>query len=308
MIKTWHKWFVCLFAIFFVSIFFVFDATFFYKGNNNSTPPIIADDDLIIDEDNDKTTTAPKDDSENDDSEKQEPSQNIPNYSNGYDCLIDALARLDAQKYFTCKFKTTYTTTNIIDFTQTIEGTKYFNDIAFASDIYIHCNSSLGKTNYERILTEDRQSFVAYFADMDSKFNYDINSASKVEYDTKSFPIKFPERLLPIVLRPQKGIDKLTKFDKYSNNSYYILSFSLNLSNIPDSFFAMMKKNMGASSVDYKYYKLNFYISKKTGYIYKLEQSELFDTTISILNPRVLGTTTTIFTYYDSTITPNFKY
>lgn len=306
MIKTWHKWFVCIFAIFFVSIFFVFDAVFFYKGSNsNINTPIIADED-IIDEDNNKQPPK-EDDNKQEGKEDSEPSQTIPNYTNGFECLNDALTKLDAKKYYTCSFKTTYKTTNIIDFTQTIEGTKYFNDVAFASDIYIHCNSSLGKTNYERIITEDRKNFVAYFADMDSKFNYDINTASKVEYDTESFPIKFPERLLPIVLRPQKGIDKLTKFDKYSNKSYYLLTFSLNISKMPDSFFAMMKKNIGASSVEYKSYQITFYISKQTGLIDKLTQAEIFYASVSVLEPKVQGTTTTKFTYYNSEITPNFK-
>ena len=306
MIKNWHKWFVCIFAVLFVSVFFVFDSIFFYKGSDSKiNSPIIADED-IIEEDINKQPT--KEDSDNqDDNEYLKPSQTIPNYTNGYECLNDALAKLDDQKYYTCAFKTTYKTTNIIDFNQTIEGTKYFNDVAFASDIYIHCNSSLGKTNYERIITEDRQKFVAYFANMDSKFNYDINTASIVEYDTESFPIKFPERLLPIVIRPQKGIDKLTKFDKYSNKSYYLLTFSLNISKIPDSFFAMMKKNIGASSVDYKSYQITFYISKQTGLIDKLTQTELFYTSVSVLEPKVKGTTTSKFAYYNREITPNFK-
>ena len=306
MIKNWHKWFVCIFAVLFVSVFFVFYSIFFYKGSDSKiNSPIIADED-IIEEDINKQPT--KEDSDNqDDNEYLKPSQTIPNYTNGYECLNDALAKLDDQKYYTCAFKTTYKTTNIIDFNQTIEGTKYFNDVAFASDIYIHCNSSLGKTNYERIITEDRQKFVAYFANMDSKFNYDINTASIVEYDTESFPIKFPERLLPIVIRPQKGIDKLTKFDKYSNKSYYLLTFSLNISKIPDSFFAMMKKNIGASSVDYKSYQITFYISKQTGLIDKLTQTELFYTSVSVLEPKVQGTTTTKFAYYNREITPNFK-
>lgn len=302
MIKKWHKWFVCIFAVFFVSIFFVFDAMFFYKGSNSNIPPIIADDDIISDDEPIKD-----DDNKKDNPTDPKPSESIFNYTNGYQCLNDTLTRLDSQRYYKSEFKTSYSTTNIIDFTQTIEGTKYFNDTAFTSDIYVHCNSSLGKTNYERIITEDRQNFVAYFVGMDSDFNYDMADAYKVEYDLESFLNKFPERLLPFVLTPKQGKDKLVKYDRDTNKTYYIVSFSFNLNGIPDSFYEMMKKNMGASSVDYKSFQMTFYISKKTGLIEKLSQTEVFSASINILTPQVRATTLTKITYYNEKITPIFK-
>ena len=167
----------------------------------------------------------------------------------------------------------------------------------------------IAETHFIAIEKNENCEFVAAFDAVPGKAKAfcERHGNGKAYDDLESFLNKFPERLLPFVLTPKQGKDKLVKFDRDTNKTYYIVSFSFNLNGIPDSFYEMMKKNMGASSVDYKSFQMTFYISKKTGLIEKLSQTEVFSASINILTPQVRATTLTKITYYNEKITPIFK-
>ena len=275
MIKTWHKWFVCIFATVFVSVFFMYDAIFINGSTSDIivTPPVIADD-----ENKDyNTSTTPTEPDIKDDEKKDE---TIPTYTNGFACLYDSLQRFNSCKNYNMVFSSSANSFGVI---QNIKGSRILNDNSLYLETFAFCESSLGQTWYERITTNDNQN-VEYIKtkNVDKNFNYNLNGAKPKIYTREEFTNTFGKKLEAFSLIPQKGIDKLTKFDRATNKKYYVATFTINISKLPKSQIEIMLKESGANSIRYKSISITYYISKTTGNIEKVEQSEIYNMDLGI--------------------------
>lgn len=279
MIKNWHKWFVCIFAVIFVSVFFVFDAMFVNAGKNVYVPPpIIADDepDVTPSEPEDKPTPTPDD--KDDDQQDQE--INLPSYVNGFTCFNDALERTLKLKYYVWDYASSAVSMGVL---QTVKGKKYFNGEKFASEVYAYCESSLGQRWYERITSENGQSYkYVKTENINSNLQYDLNGASEEIMRREKIENDWFDRISMFTITPRKGVDKQAKFDRDTDKKYYIASFVINIGKIPERQINSIKKSSGASSVEYQNLIVTYYISKTTGLIEKLEQEEKYKMQIGI--------------------------
>ena len=275
MIKNWHKWFICIFATVFVSVFFMYDAIFINgsTGEVIVTPPVIADDDNKKDD----TPTTPTESDKKDDEKKDD---SLPTYTNGFVCLNDAMQKFNSCGKYTMSFASSANSFGVV---QNIKGTRILNENSLYVETFAFCESSLGQTWYERITTNDNQS-IEYIKtkNVDKKFNYNLNGTKPKVYTNEEFTNAFGKKLEAFSLIPQKGIDKLTKFDRATNKKYYVATFTINISKLPKSQIEIMLRESGANSIQYKSISITYYISKTTGNIEKVEQSEIYNMDLGI--------------------------
>lgn len=276
MIKNWHKWFICIFAAVFISIFFVYDAVFFNAGADDLevVPPPIVIEDEELGEDNSSIVTP--DESESD--EKLQ--ENIPSYINGYTCLNDAFERFDNCTKYTLSFASSGTSLGIV---QNIKGVNKLDGTNRTVETYAFCESSLGQTWYERVTTTDHETFeLIKTKNVDKNFNYNLDGATYTTYNKEEMLKNYRNRVQIFSLRPQQGIDKLVQFDRDSDKKYYIAKFVLNIDKLQESHINTIKRETGAKSVDYKSISITYYISKTTGTIEQMEQEEFYEMDVGI--------------------------
>lgn len=280
MIKTWHKWFICISAVLFVSVYFVFDAVFFNANSNvELSNPIVAEEEFqeVIDlnqpSENDPNlsegeTTPP-------------PVENIKNYVNGYECLNDAIGRLLSEKYYVYSYSSAGTA---LGNTQNTKGVKYYNGNTYRAEHYAFSNSSFGQNWYERTVSDDCQTYnFAKTYDVDKNFNYNLETVEHYSYQKEEVSTNLSyDKLLTLPFFPVKGIDKLAKFDRTSNSNYYIIRIVFDINKIPDYYVKSMKKITGASNITYNSLNFEYYVSKTTGKIEKFCQMEKYEMTVGI--------------------------
>lgn len=279
MIKTWQKWFVCIFAVLFVSVFFVYDAIFINQGSSTTIPPIIAEGD-------DETTTPDTpiieiepSDTPNDTTDDDKQEEVIPTYSNGYKCVSDALTRLNNEKY---KVWSSYSEGGALGQIQKIKSMRYYNGDSFVSECFCSTDSSLGQNWYERIVSNDMTYFHIFKKDYGTGDTV-TNSIEGVNARTLNYDglmDKSVNSLSTVPITPVKGVDKLVKFDRSSNENYYIVKFVFNMDTLSEGLQRDTKKAMGASSLTYKSVEVEYQISKTTGQIVKYMQHEVYDAVV----------------------------
>lgn len=275
MIKTWHKWFICIFSVLFVSVFFMFDAMFIYGSKNLSvdTPTIDAEEEIPpvfapIEVDDDKSQ------------EEEKPVEVIPAYTNGYKCLNDAIDRFNNSNRYTYQFASSANSMGII---QNLKGSKQLSGNSFYGETFAFCDSSLGQTWYERITSNDGQTYeYIKTKNVNSNFEYNLDGAFPQTFSRQQLADMGSDKLEVFSLIPQKGIDRQAKFDRDSNSKYYIVSFVFDINKLPESYTNSIKNEAGASSVEFKSLKITYYISKTTGHIEKFEQEDIYNITIGI--------------------------
>lgn len=280
MIKTWHKWFVCIFAAVFVSIFFMYDAIFINASSGSSvvTPPIIIADDNIDDDKPDTPTPKPDDDTKEDDNKEE---VTIPTYTNAFVCLNDALARFNNAQNYTASFASSANSFGVV---QNIKGNRKKANNDFYLETFAFCDSSFGQTWYERVTSADGNKNFEYIKtkNVDSSFKYDLDEATATNYTAEEFVQKFGKKAEMFTLIPQKGIDKASKFDRDTNKHYYIATFTFNIAKLPKFHIETMLKEGNAKSINYSSLKITYFISKKTGQIEKVEQDEIYKIDVGI--------------------------
>jgi len=118
---------------------------------------------------------------------------------------------------------------------------------------------------------------------INSNYKYSLSGALNTTLTNEQLiSLVGPYRTQIISLRPVKGIDKQAKFDKTSDKNYYICSFVFSVNNLPAAYLKDIKRESGASSVTHSYLQINFYVSKTTGQIAKIEHSESYEIDIGI--------------------------
>lgn len=281
MIKTWHKWFVIVFAVIFVSIFFVFDALFFNaKTDANFSAPIVAEEEIVTEKDTNPPTEDVTDTNNNNNQNSQQP-QTIKNYNNGYECLNDAIDRLSKEKYYVYSYASAGTS---LGNTQNTKGTKYYNGNTYRAEHFAYSDSVFGRNWYERTISDDCQtySFTKTYS-LDKNLNYNLQDASHKTYQKEEVPCNYSQdKLLTLPIIPIKGIDIISKFDNYSNAKFYIVTVVFNINKLPEKYIASLKKVTGASSIQYSSLKFEYYISKTTGKIEKFIQTEKYEMTVKV--------------------------
>lgn len=278
MIKNWQKWFVCIFAVLFISVFFVYDAMFMNQSSGTTIPPIIAEEDGTDPTPDAPTIEIKPTETPNSPSEEKK-DEVIPSYNNGYTCVNDALARLNNEKYKAWSF---YSEGSSMGQVQKIQGTRYFNGNSFVSEVICSTDSSLGQNWYERIVSTDMSYFhifkKAYGTGEKITNNIDGVTPRTLNYD--GLMDKSVTSLATIMLIPTKGVDKLVKFDRNSSPNYYTVKFVFNMDKLLPDLQRETKKAMGASSLTYKSVEVEYQISKKTGHITKYMQHEIYDAVV----------------------------
>lgn len=151
MIKTWHKWFVCIFAAVFVSIFFMYDAIFINASSGSSvvTPPIIIADDDIDDDKPDTPTPKPDDDAKEDDTKEE---VTIPTYTNAFVCLNDALARFNSAQNYTASFASSANSFGVVQNIKVIAKKQIMIFIWKHLHSVIHLLDKLGMKELHRLM------------------------------------------------------------------------------------------------------------------------------------------------------------
>lgn len=285
MIKTWHKWFIITFAVMFVSIFFVFDALFFNaKTDANFFVPIVPEEEIVTKEDANPPTedvADPNNNNNNNNNQNSQQAQTIKNYTNGYECLNDAIDRLLKERYYVYSYASAGTS---LGNTQNTKGTKYFNGNTYRAEHFAYSDSAFGRNWYERTISDDCQtySFIRTYS-LDKNLNYNLQNASHKTYQKEEVPCNYSQdKLLTLPIIPIKGTDILSKFDRDSNAKFYIITVVFNVNKLPENFIASLKKITGASSIQYTSLKSEYYISKTTGKIEKFIQTEKYEMTVGI--------------------------
>lgn len=309
MLKTWHKWFVCLFAMLFVSVFFMVDARFFSNSSVSSESEILED--LEHEMDNEQIVVPPSTDSS--ENNNQSTVEKIPNYKNAYTCLSDAYARFDNSKYYSYISVMQGTS---MGFTQSVKNYNYYSDGLFSTEAFAYSDVSLGSSFYERTTAYDKENITRIKT---PNVYRDNNNPKGFGYKLSNFEFNYVvpyeeqiEEMLqrkfnPILFRAQKGRDKQIKFDRTTSEKYYIISIKFDLSVLTDLYLKQIAEGSGATKINHKSITADFYVSKTTGQIMKYTSSEEYEMHAKGFILDVTYCTSIILTYYNSPIDVTIK-
>ncbi len=281
-----NKTFIKVFSVILTSIFIIAFSTGYslYKLNNPTQvviPPSTGADDIgdQIEDDDNEPPTKPSDDVD-------EPSQpeSVPIYTNAFKCLEDAFNLLD-----NCKgYKTTTNMTAITDIlgmgsaTQTVKEISILSGDFYFKETFANCTSSLGQNYYRYFYSDDGGKNVEYrktstYSGTTPNWNDETENltTSKQEIIEKYDEVAYDT----FYLRADKTNSQLIKFDKTSDDTYYIITMSYSVSKIPEKYIKNAKEEGGLSDITFKSVTLTYYIEKATLYMRKVERLEDYSIT-----------------------------
>ena len=269
MIKKWHIYFVCIFAVILVSLFFVLDA--FTTSTSKSTQTIITTEQTESYKYFPTITATPE--------SNNKISQSF-GANDGYKCYQNAMTLLDKEQYYTYNYMTVASALSNV---QKINGMRYFNDKQFYSQIYAYSTSVFGQVWFEEISSENSTSYtIKKTNSLDQDYNYNLNDAKINVYSRDEMLNYCGDRLKIFNFEPSEQVLQKLSFDYSSNLSYYIINISYLPSDVPPSYIYLIKQQAGASKIEYKSLNIKFYVSKTTGKFEKFEQIENYDMTVGI--------------------------
>ena len=291
-IKTWQKWFICCFATIFVAVFFVYDCLFFHIENNLADEIVIED---VIQEDlEEETEETQKPEQDSEQSKQEQQVEKIPNYTNGYTCLLDAYKRMSTITSYKTTMVSKCTSAGV---TQNVKSIKQRCDNKYSTENFGYTESALGRVFYSRATTEDMETFdYIYTENIDSNFTYNLDGAEHrtVESLQEIQKLVGYNIFIPLTLIPTKTNGKLISFDRLSYKNYYIVKFSFNLDAIPESLIREMKLHSGASSVTHSSCVIEVQISKETGYIRRTSTTEVYKINVKGISLNVVSQASTL--------------
>ncbi len=278
------KTFIKVFSLILFSVFLIaFSAGYsVYKLNNEVQtvlPPSAGADDIggQIEDAEPPTSSDPS-------NPQPEKPQTVPLYNNAFQCLEDAFALID-----NCKgYKITSTMTAITDIFGMGSATQSVREMAMLSgDFYFKetqasCSTSLGENFYRYFYSEDGGENVEYRKTSsynDNIPNWDKTTESTTtskdeiiaKYDGNAYDL-FP-------FRSNKENSRLVKFDRASDDTYYIISTIYTPSMIPEKYIENAKREGGLSNIKYTSLTITYYIEKATLYMRKVERVEEYSIT-----------------------------
>lgn len=278
------KTFIKVFSLILFSVFLIAFSTGYsiYKLNNEIQtvlPPSAGADDIggQIEDQEPQNPNNPSD-------PQPEKPESVPLYNNAFKCIEDAYSLLDS-----CKgYKTTSTMTAITDILGIGSASQSVNEVAILSgdfyfkETYASCSTSLGQNFYRYFYSEDGGQNVEYkktSSCSDNIPNWDktIDSAtvSKDEiiekYDGVAYDIFY--------IRSNSSNSRLIKFDRTSDDTYYIISMLYTPSMLPEKYIENAKKEGGLSAINYTSVSITYYIEKTTLYMRKIERHEEYSIT-----------------------------
>lgn len=247
-----------------------------YIRNNQITIPELGTD--IGDLEEEFEDTEVDDNTEPGDVDDEEEDEVVPFYSNGYNCVTDALKLID-----NCKgYKTTANLTAITDImgigsaTQTAKEIMITSGNYYFKETFANCTISFGQNYYRYFYSNDGEN-VEY--KKTSKITNGIPDWSATMEDVMTTKQEVIEKYDYLAydafnIRPTKQNSTLVKFDRTTNSKYYIVSFIMNVNKLPEDYINNTIKEGGLDSLTFSSVKLTFYIEKSTLYIRKVEKRE----------------------------------
>lgn len=225
----------------------------------------------------------------NENNQTQQPSVEVPVYSNGFKCLEDAMEFINSCKGIKVVLNMT-ATADILGLgkaTQTANETITLSGDYYLKETHTSCTSSLGKTYYRYFYSNDNGQNIEYKKtssyDKDKIPNWDYliqqDTVSKEEvykYDNLAYDV--------FCITANRDNSTLVKFDRTTNQKYYIISFVYDVSKIPQKFIDNALREGALNSIMYKSMKLTYYIEKETLYLRKIEREESYtiDATVKL--------------------------
>ncbi len=266
-----------IFAIIIVSILIMSCCVGFriYTDNNS----IIIDNPTSTDDMEDMFEDNEEGENEQPDSPEEVKPQ-VPIYSNGFKCVADAYAILDNGK----GYKTVSTLSATADIfglgkaTQSATETIILSGDYYLKETYTSCTSSLGKTYYRYFYSNDGGQNVEY--KKTSSYNDNIpNWDYLLEEDVlpKEEIIKYDNLAYDAFnVRAQSDNATLVKFDRTTNEKYYIISFILDVNKLPQKYIDNAIREGNLKSMTVSSLKMTYYIEKETLYLRKIERNETY--------------------------------
>lgn len=251
---------------------------FSMMSNNANNPTILPPSNLTDEldnliEDNDTAT-----DVSNGSTDKTQNSQ-VPTFSNGYTALDFALNILYNGKGYRAvsTVNTTASTLGIIA-TQTVDEEQIHSGKYFYKATNASCSNSIGANFYRYFYSDDGGQNMVYRKTEEKHSDGSPNfSGARGEETATLDQLKQKYDLtlgLPFAYAASKDNSTLSKFDRVTNNKYYIVSFIIDCTKIPQDYIQNTINAGGLS--DYKIHsaKLTYYIEKQTGYLRQLIRDE----------------------------------
>ncbi len=235
----------------------------------------------------DKNSENPENSENSEDSENKTDSTQQPIYSNGFKCVEDSYKIIDNGK----GFKTISILSGQADIfgigtvTQTSKETVTLSGNYYFKETYTSCTSSLGQTYYRYFYSVDDGKNVEY----KKTSTYDENEIPDWNYliEKDNLPkeeiIKYDGLAYDVfAVRSNKDNSTLIKFDRSTNEKYYIVSFILDVDKISQKYIDNMIREGNLKSLKINSLKLTYYIEKETLYMRKIEKVENYDVDVGI--------------------------
>ena len=256
---------------------------------------LIQDNVLNVDSANEKNT----------DSKKEE----VPVFTNAYTALEYSLDILYNGKGYRA-VSTVDTTASTLGITanQSIDEEQIHSGKYFYKATDARCSNSIGANFYRYFYSTDGGNTMVYRKTESKNSDGSPNfSGAKAEETATLEQLRQKYDLtlgLPFAYSATKQNSTLSKFDRVTNNKYYIISFIIDCTQLPQDYIQNTINAGGLS--DYKIHssKLTYYIEKQTGYLRQLirdEQTSLYKG----LEVQTSVRTTIIFTHMNNgSLTP----
>lgn len=306
-IKRWQKIFICCFAVIFVAIFFAYDCLLI-NNNQNFADEIVVDDllkdELLKDEmQEEETDENIKDEDAVVGEQPEKPVENIPNYKNGYDCLLDAYKRIHEASSYKMVMASKSSSAGVV---QNVKCIKQKCNNVYSTENFAYTDSFLGRVFYSKATTQDMKTFnYIYTEDVDSNFSYNLDNAEKrVVNSLQEIKSLVGGNVFNVLtLEPTKDNGKLVSFDRISSLEYYNITFAFNVNKLPQTMLDEMKHHSGAKEINYSSCMLEVQISRKDGNIKRVTTKEIYKMNVHGLNIEVQTVASSLI----SNINENFK-
>ncbi len=216
-----------------------------------------------------------------------EPTPQVPLYTNAFKCVEDSYKILDNGKGF--KVVSTFTgTTDILGIGSATQTTKEIVSQSgdyYLKETYAFCTSSFGQTYYRYFYSNDGGKNVEYKKTSSYNDEEIPNWEYLIEQDTlsKEEIIKYDNLAYDVfAVRAKKDNSTLVKFDKSTNEKYYIVSFVLDINKIPQKYIDNSIREGNLKGMSVNSLKLTYYIEKETLYMRKIEKEESYSVDVGI--------------------------
>lgn len=171
-------------------------------------------------------------------------------------------------------------------------------------ETYTRCDVSLGSNMYRSMYMADGYVYTREITNT-ANFNFDEETFTFTDEEIKTQTVEERQANKQVIpceegIMPSRS-NCTGSIDRYSNSNYYILKLDYDISELPETYILNMSSTGQVKSVTMKSIKINLYINKTTGMLYRKETTEEYNMVPSLLNVTLScsGRAATIYTSYD---------